>query len=385
MTTKQDKFTEKFWPQLQYPLSFKDALSTLSKQQLTNIRLNLQISNLSSLNKQGLVEKLSEKIPENLSSITSSWDHDRLRLVQKIAKNDGLWDKPLLEMQQYEYFRERGILFPGMVNGNKVVIMPSELVELFQAGDLFADHPNVSRNTEWIRLTRGLLFYYGALTTEELSHLVISHTDHKLAPLDMNNITLEASHYYEEIVLDENDIVWDSRVIDPQAIIKERSLRHDLDFCPFTKQQLLKAGEKEFVERNSHYMNLVRYVIHHYEIDREDAELMAEACVDATKNGNSLAQVLEVAQEFIELPTLETLNAVTDLLVKLMNSTKQWLIKGYAPEELSAKRASASMLLNQGPARSSQADVISIQNKKKVGRNDPCPCNSGKKFKKCCG
>ena len=21
---------------------------------------------------------------------------------------------------------------------------------------------------------------------------------------------------------------------------------------------------------------------------------------------------------------------------------------------------------------------------KKVGRNDPCPCNSGKKFKKCC-
>jgi SEC-C motif-containing protein len=22
---------------------------------------------------------------------------------------------------------------------------------------------------------------------------------------------------------------------------------------------------------------------------------------------------------------------------------------------------------------------------KKVGRNDPCPCGSGKKYKKCCG
>ena len=22
---------------------------------------------------------------------------------------------------------------------------------------------------------------------------------------------------------------------------------------------------------------------------------------------------------------------------------------------------------------------------KKIGRNDPCPCNSGKKYKKCCG
>ena len=23
--------------------------------------------------------------------------------------------------------------------------------------------------------------------------------------------------------------------------------------------------------------------------------------------------------------------------------------------------------------------------KEKIGRNDPCPCNSGKKYKKCCG
>jgi uncharacterized protein YecA (UPF0149 family) len=26
-----------------------------------------------------------------------------------------------------------------------------------------------------------------------------------------------------------------------------------------------------------------------------------------------------------------------------------------------------------------------VQNEMKVGRNDPCPCGSGKKYKKCCG
>ena len=26
-----------------------------------------------------------------------------------------------------------------------------------------------------------------------------------------------------------------------------------------------------------------------------------------------------------------------------------------------------------------------VRDKPKVGRNDPCPCGSGKKFKKCCG
>jgi hypothetical protein len=29
-------------------------------------------------------------------------------------------------------------------------------------------------------------------------------------------------------------------------------------------------------------------------------------------------------------------------------------------------------------------DQRPIQSKKKVGRNDPCPCGSGKKHKKCC-
>ncbi len=33
--------------------------------------------------------------------------------------------------------------------------------------------------------------------------------------------------------------------------------------------------------------------------------------------------------------------------------------------------------LREGPAP--------IQKAPKVGRNDPCPCGSGKKFKKCCG
>ena len=26
-----------------------------------------------------------------------------------------------------------------------------------------------------------------------------------------------------------------------------------------------------------------------------------------------------------------------------------------------------------------------VRKRKKVGRNDPCPCGSGKKYKKCCG
>ena len=32
-----------------------------------------------------------------------------------------------------------------------------------------------------------------------------------------------------------------------------------------------------------------------------------------------------------------------------------------------------------------QKESTTIRKEKKVGRNDPCPCGSGKKYKKCCG
>jgi uncharacterized protein YecA (UPF0149 family) len=40
-----------------------------------------------------------------------------------------------------------------------------------------------------------------------------------------------------------------------------------------------------------------------------------------------------------------------------------------------AKNAEPGVRMEDAPAAAAQ----------KVGRNDPCPCGSGKKFKKCCG
>jgi len=43
----------------------------------------------------------------------------------------------------------------------------------------------------------------------------------------------------------------------------------------------------------------------------------------------------------------------------------------------------AAVYAHFGPAREKQnAPAVAAE---KVGRNDPCPCGSGKKFKKCCG
>ena len=32
-----------------------------------------------------------------------------------------------------------------------------------------------------------------------------------------------------------------------------------------------------------------------------------------------------------------------------------------------------------------EAEELYVREEPKIGRNDPCPCGSGKKYKKCCG
>jgi len=52
-------------------------------------------------------------------------------------------------------------------------------------------------------------------------------------------------------------------------------------------------------------------------------------------------------------------------------------------EEERKKQQEINLILSHGEDQGKPSTVKRA--KDKVGRNDPCPCGSGKKYKKCCG
>ena len=55
-----------------------------------------------------------------------------------------------------------------------------------------------------------------------------------------------------------------------------------------------------------------------------------------------------------------------------------------APEpDVITAAPSSQLVLSRGEGDAKPKTIK--RESKKVGRNDPCPCGSGKKFKKCCG
>ena len=64
---------------------------------------------------------------------------------------------------------------------------------------------------------------------------------------------------------------------------------------------------------------------------------------------------------------------------------------GLVPKELAGSRAFPSILpptsyaASKSSRKACRDDSATIRSSDKVGRNEPCPCGSGKKYKKCCG
>jgi hypothetical protein len=369
---------EKRWRAIAEPFTLGQCLRRLTKSELTAIRVNWKVNGASALGKDDLIDALRQ--PQHISSVLPVFlamaDETRYKLLKRIADRGGYGDldaKPL----QLDYFRGWGLLFTGTYEGKRVVVMPQEVRECFNGFDMSGLRDTIRRNTEWIRLTQGMLYYCGTLTLEELEPLLQTYTGELPRLRDYVDVMREAEFRYGEIkhVAPGYSNV---RVFDPVKVKEEHALRPGVPFYPFTKGQLLRAGEPGYVERNASYSAFVDYIMRTYSIARDHADRLVEESAFAVRMGEMPSDLLMFLGKHLEISNEDMLDAFMRYISELHNNTKQWFLKGYAPYEMKSVRSSAGV---------SAGVVVDLASRRKAagpGRNDPCPCGSGLKYKKCC-
>lgn len=281
------------------------------------------------------------------------------------------------------FYREWGLVFSGTVNGQRSLIIPNELIPVFR--DLDQDihlHKNIKRNTQWIRITQGLLYYYGSLEVNKLLEMVGQYTEEIESTEygDFFCVLSNAKNYYDEIRQGQMNYS-NSRVFDQEKILEEHRKRPDLDFYPFSYSELNKAGVEGFVDKNFAFNSFTKFMMDNYDIALEEAEGLVEECVYAIKLGEPQQNLIEFLQHHLEIDSMQLLQEFMQQIVFLHNNTRQWIIKDHTPNEVANKERKYLQ-----PLPDTRLKLVSKDEKKeKVGRNDPCPCGSNKKYKKCCG
>lgn len=386
------KVQQKIWPQVEVPCKLADVLNMLTKDELTIIRQNLDLPGLSTLRKPELISALVAQMPEGIAKSLNLLDEERYRFIKRITEKGGWVASSTADSDYLGYFLRCSLLFPGTYQGQKVFFIPQELQEVIIEADTVQFRRQLRSNTEVIRLIHGMLYFYGVMETSRVLEIIKDLTGEQPNWMQFYGLLRDSMDCYEQIHW-EDGYLCDYRVQDAKWVIREQLARPSIEFYPFTKAQLIKAGAPNYLDATPQVKSLLNLLASNYELDEDELVDIADDLLAQINNDEQLGDLITFLGDFLEFPSLEVLQAITSAVVDVANNARKWILKGYTSDELSQRTkrhlrpvSTVTMARRQVNNRmdEEESNVFDIRTKAKIGRNDPCPCGSGEKFKKCC-
>ena len=376
---------KRLWREIEVPCSLSVIIGGLYKEEMNNIRKSYGFSGTSSLRKAELAAQLVELVPARYDKMLSTLDQERYDLLKAVVNNSGLLKAPDISTSQAKNLLNSCLLFPGTVNNERVLYMPPELKDVFLRSDGAALGNMVKRNTEWILLTHGMLYYYGVMGLNTLLEKIGQLTGSSVGFIKYTEVIIPAVEYYGQVCFSASGLC-DSRVHDAEELVNEHKSRQ-INYYPFTREQLLKAGTPGFFERTADTDTFLSFLEEHYDLNDAEKDNIALKLIGIINKGEKLNDIIKYLGSRLEFPSFDFMQLVTEKAVEFYNNTRQWALKGHTPNELFQEEKKFLKPLPAGPflMKEKEKKVSENKTRKKTGHNDPCPCGSGKKFKKCCG
>lgn len=382
----QENREKRLWKKVNIPCSLYEAINGLTKDEMNSIRKNYDFKNLSSLKKAELAAELARLVPLKFKKVIYTLDQGRYDFIKIILKNSGVIPDVGISVENAEALMGFSIIFPGLYDDQKVLFMPGELIDIFSQTDGSELETIVHRNTEWIRLTHGLLYYYGVMSPWPLKLKMEKLTGQQIDFLEFMNVMSFACDFYGQARFTP-DGYQDDRVFDAREIIEEQGRRPGVDYYPFTKKQLLEAGYPGYVDKTPEMKSFTDFLLKHYRLSDKETNEIALQITNMINADSKPTMIIEYLQSWLEFPSFEFVQQLAAKIMELHNNTRQWVLKGHTPNELFQEERKFLKPLPTEPFKKARpvSKVLEMPTGTRVGRNDPCPCGSGKKYKKCCG
>jgi len=258
--------------------------------------------------------------------------------------------------------------------------MFSKFVESAQKkieGQNFDSRKTVLEYDEVLRKQRNIIYSQRSdvLFKEDLSDTVKNMMKNCFTRLVQNNS--DGKNINVDVVFDElNKVYFQFGVIEKEEL-ENKDINQIVDYLMTKSQELLDEKKEIFPENIYHeFLKVVLLrVVDTFWTEHIDAmsELRQAVHLQSYAQINPLREYQEVGFEKFDTMIMNIENDVT----KLINRAQ---VQNNLKREAVVKDAHAS----SGKEEVKRKPVVKKE-EEKVGRNDPCPCGSGKKYKNCCG
>ncbi len=388
----------------------KNLLSKITKAQLVDICDNAYLELPSEVKygrKQGIIDFMSEKLPVQWQNIFGFFNKEMVDELKAIRDKIMLHKEGTINLTDIvsdidtalkweDIFLLFGISFDygtekreenGLTTYSTELKLSVEAIEILKSFENYAKPDLFPMLDEIIMLSKGMLVYYGVLSYVELYGIIKKLS--RNGSMEFHDF-FRFIHYLGQFNPDwphlEGGIVCHPLLDEPDHIICEQNSRRNISYYELSYEDCRKASKTGFVFVQPQSSNLIKYYLSKG-IDRDKAEGLAknlyyDSMLPMENAARALNLAIQNSLKYITFDGTKNIQNYLNLVQEFLNHTPDWLLKGYTSQQLFKK--SNLMPLPQNAfgnkkENKEQRKVIDI------GRNMPCPCGSGKKYKHCCG
>ena len=354
-----------------YSLDLEELIESYPKKQISILAENINLKLPSSLNKPKAIEKYINEYEECIKSIMLTLNHDMYNILYKCVKNNGIiyvldddcdWNE-----NQYSFLTSKGMIFPSTENEKPIFIMPQVMQNIVTQNDNIEFRRLIKKNSEILNIFRGMIEAYGFLYADDAIELIkryVIDIDESMLLSILKQSVLYNIDYYGNI--DENGkIIFINEKIDNyKEILNE--IDEALDYTVLNKQELISMAQEDYLKKSSIGKKFMKEFSAMFVMNKDDIIENMEMMALEIQYANGEDILRDIIDGIDGEHDIYVEAKVRNIINRLIKNIPIWKYKGATINE----------------KEGSNKPVVS---ENKVGRNDSCPCGSGKKFKKCCG
>ena len=375
----------------------KETLLKLSEENAVDVR--------KSWNKPKIIDALEENFLETIDERVLLMGERNIQLIKKMAAGELEYEYILMDELEfyvvvYPLAIQLGILYANENEKQVTSFVPEEFVEKIDEAtkDFKAFQEKHTETLQKLKLLEKFMTagvnMYGVMPYKRVWELYEIYTENdstdetfKLEVESLKYLPILAFkkglHNINGELIAKNEYVSHDHVMDTYKYILDN---FEDDYYEPTKNEIDYYSEHTFDRRTLHYkrMNHLIYKVSstpNYAMDVLETGILL---------GEPLAAIMDMFKEkdLVNFTSEEELKDFVNLYQQLNNISRLWDNAGYRPNEL----AKMNQVDGFEPIDISELpeNVIPLYDPsqpirvEKAGRNDLCPCGSGKKYKKCC-
>lgn len=229
---------------------------------------------------------------------------------------------------------------------------------------------------------------YGMIYKDKVVEIYNSQNEEQVSLVDVEELIARPSKEVEDAFIEiykdhfVHEVIMDNDEFD--LMLRKKG---DKPYYVPKRNELLKYVDESYFEESKQYNALLKYVKKNFfKGDEEKAEWLCEDIHGLCQFGLDMQTILDTFNDRgISFDDMDQVNEVMKLVMELSNNIRIWENNGHTPHEIFEKFEKPNLRpLPNKPFDFNQTNVIDMRTREKIGRNDPCPCGSGKKYKKCC-